>query len=1397
MSRLAAVANGLFYPTSLRNTVGIAQLINVGMLDDDDKGHNQILRVLDPCAGRGSAGYLFSSILANKLKWGVVPTEETQKVGNRVEYYTIELDAHRAAFAERISSFHIKGNSLSAWIGDETMDVLFHNPPYDNNAEEKRTEHLFLKKFTPKLRPGGLLVHIVPQNRIAISADYLSINYSDIQVYRFAEPEHSVFNQVVLLARKNKEVRYGTGQHQKIQEFAESGILPVVPTAAPLDQQGVSNLSKLVKFYRVPETEEVEEEILENKNITANYEVPVFSAKRKPFELTTRYEIVTAGGKSTWEANSIYAVRSDKYSVTPISFTSGEYNREDALKEVQKRGCWTNKTLANGVLPVPYKKQKYVPLTPMRQGQLALLVGVGMVNNLILTDEQGKRAVVKGHTYKEFITVEEKVNEDGVKVSTREKEIIKTSVTLIELDTGEITEIKPAEMGALIKRFRESIRNLMVSEYPPVYIPKTNPEHQENPIIRKLEIGSKSKKILRVPLGGQQVAITAAAVALRWYNTGWLAAQQGSGKSYMGGVAAYLSGARSVVLVCPSHLVQKWVREIKTTVPNSHAEIVGTGSATHGKQSVVEQMRHALKRIETRIATENQNLTAEQLKEDYGDTRVTSTNFVIISMQMIGEEGKWRSAVVWRCISSKYDTDAVYPHCPRCGAQVLNKDGKFVTEKELAEKKFTCTNMVAKKKYNSKFKMWIPGVCGEQLWQPNIITEGHSNIVASDEALSTKRYYNKEAAIIRYKDSVRREKRKYNLAKYISRRYRQAFDLCILDEVHKFKGANTARGLASGIFAECSKSVLAMTGTLAGGKASNMFPLFWRFSKAIREEFGYKEQQSFIENYGVVERITFHKDAKEEIVESGAASLRRTTKDKVKIVEKAGMSPRTILFTLQNTMFLKLLDVSNDLPPYKETVELIEMDAVLAEKYYELEHRMKEVVKDALVKGSQRFLGIMINSLLKWVDQPQYDEVIYDPRGKKEIFRITGIKTEHTYAKERKLLELIQHERKLGRKVLVYISDTQKRDIVPRLKKLLEGNGLRVKNLPSSVAASKREEWIFERVKETDVLLVNPKLVETGLDLLDFPTICFYQVEFSTYVMMQAARRSWRLGQKQNVRVIHFVYEGGYQKRAVQLMAAKVKAAQMLLGELDESEFTELASDEANELAYSIARELIAGKQEGENLGDIEHIFQQVLKDEVAENQFMCDDYEVIEAGVVKEEPAEQEQIIVPVEEPKKFFYHFDLTKESIKDPPPIKFPTTKPKQQKPRVKNHDKRVVEIEPEEQPVKQVVIVEQVKVKEPKPAKARKPRPPKPVKELTDEQKLHKQLTELMRAKREAKKAKERFYKELDNTVTEQVTEILETISPTAEPEPLRQIIKNNLLLEQAKKEGKRQVQLALF
>ena len=150
-----------------------------------------------------------------------------------------------------------------------------------------------------------------------------------------------------------------------------------------------------------------------------------------------------------------------------------------------------------------------------------------------------------------------------------------------------------------------------------------------------------------------------------------------------------------------------------------------------------------------------------------------------------------------------------------------------------------------------------------------------------------------------------------------------------------------------------------------------------------------------------------------------------------------------------------------------------------------------------------------------------------------------------------------------------------------RLKALeeLTTAGLKVAVLRASVGSDAREDWIADRVERgIDVLITNPELVKTGLDLLAFPTIYFAQTGYNVYTVAQAARRSWRIGQKEAVKVYYACYNGSAQTECLELMAKKIKAAHSTQGVMPETGLDSFLDDEENSensLTESLAKQLL------------------------------------------------------------------------------------------------------------------------------------------------------------------------------------------------------------------------------
>lgn len=105
--------------------------------------------------------------------------------------------------------------------------------------------------------------------------------------------------------------------------------------------------------------------------------------------------------------------------------------------------------------------------------------------------------------------------------------------------------------------------------------------------------------------------------------------------------------------------------------------------------------------------------------------------------------------------------------------------------------------------------------------------------------------------------------------------------------------------------------------------------------------------------------------------------------------------------------------------------------------------------------------------------------------------------------------------------------------------------------MPDTVKPEAREDWIEKHMNEMDVLIVQPKRVMTGLDLVGFPSLIWFQVGYSTHVLRQASARARRPTQTKPCKVIFLYYQGTIQEPALALMGEKEAVSQALEGVFD------------------------------------------------------------------------------------------------------------------------------------------------------------------------------------------------------------------------------------------------------
>ena len=432
--------------------------------------------------------------------------------------------------------------------------------------------------------------------------------------------------------------------------------------------------------------------------------------------------------------------------------------------------------------------------------------------------------------------------------------------------------------------------------------------------------------------------------------------------------------------------------------------------------------------------------------------------------------------------------------------------------------------------------------------------------------------------------------RRYAKAEFIKRYLpKDFFDLLILDEVHELKGGGTAQGQAMSCLISRSKKVLSLSGTLMGGYVKDLFYLLWRmFPQWMRESgFEYGRTLQFAERYGVIERTYDTKDLQSSL---NAASIGRKIAGRCRVTEKPGVSPLLLPeLLLERSAFVRLEDISDNLPAYDEIVVSVKMSDEQRDAYKTLEHDLTEETRKALARGDMRLLGKMLQSLLGYADGCRTAErVVLEDHGIDRIVGEAPALTIDLLPKEERLLEILATEHKEGRKVAIFLEHTGTRDLIPVLQDKLVQRGFSPLILRSdTVQTENREEWLEKQLKtgRYDCLICNPNLVKTGLDLLDFPTIVFFQCGYSIYTLRQASRRSWRIGQDLPVRVFFMAYADSMQEKALSLMAQKMETSLAVEGVLSEQGLAAMSSSE-NSIFVELAKALTGTGEKVETVGD-------------------------------------------------------------------------------------------------------------------------------------------------------------------------------------------------------------------
>jgi hypothetical protein len=1089
---------------------------------------DKLWRLLDPCCGEGvAAAQVATAVGGQVLTWGV------------------ELSPKRATRASQVLDKVLNTAWQATRLSKASVSLLWLNPPYDHDldGEHRRLEIEFLRAALASLVYDGVLVYIVPQHLLGYRdvARLLLGHFDSLVVRRFPDGEYERFKQVLVLARR-KPYTTPTAESQEALRALRDVELPPL-TAPPADWRR---------------------------------ELPPAPMKAKCYRIDIgEREQVAWGHALGWP--------------------------EPLLQALQ-----------------PQSQLPFCPPIPLKKGHVAMLMASGLMGTLLI-DKDGERLLVKGRVRKtQDVSVEETEKGDVV---TIKRDRFSTTVGVISHTGVEVLD-DVTRLTTFMEEYGEELAGEIL-KHPPRYDLRPTPAEWHY-------LGTLGKQ--RQPLPGQAEAgllpvqkhVTIALTrTLKAQGCALLQGEMGTGKTTVGLATIDALNAYPALVIGPPHLVEKWLREAAEVIPGVQLRELrkvgrngGPGDINDVREFVTAwragqlgdkaiavisetsaklgagwrgamALRYTLpplvhgRRDPADPAMQQRERFRQALKA-YREARA--------QLRTAREDGDPAALAAQRAIVARLRQAALssatpLPVCPDCGQVQEGRNGPTLSFKAFDKRPHRCQQPV---------QGWARDSQGRKLRDDDHRPTWTWN--------ATDTYAPRcNVALYEFGDQYRR----WPIADYIRRKCRHVFKMLVADEVHQFRGKDSDRGRAFHHLITATRYHLGLTGTVYGGKSTSVFYLFYRLFPKVRAEFPFHGEKQWAAKYGVLETRCYGTPGHRGDEGAEFGSFNATRRERVTVTEKPGVSPAILSQVVDHAIFLSLKDLGVSLPVYQEEALPLTMTAAQGAQYQRLESALRaqarqypswlsnwlqwslsrpnsafrpEVVEKARKDEDGRILEVITFMELPQVvngvtaTSQEDGELLYIPNGDDPL------------PKEAWLIDFVKAEKAVGRKTLIFARQTATRDIQPRLQAVLTAHRIRADVLYSSVSTRKRERWIERHAPRLDALICNPALVETGLDLVQFATVVFFEMTFDLYGVWQAMRRVWRLGQTQPVKVIFTSYVSTLEEYALRLMGKKMKSAQLLYGD---SVGGAIVPEDGENFLTELARSVL----EGQALPDLHQLF--------------------------------------------------------------------------------------------------------------------------------------------------------------------------------------------------------------
>lgn len=533
MARLASIANAGFEPIPTHLISGLASLVEVSQDGD--------YAVFDPCSGKGEA------IIGMVRAWW----SDTKRKDGDINLYACEMEETRFKELNEQDRAGLRWGHFTALHGDAfslswdsaELSLLYVNPPFDTDptlSNVRRMEEKFLRRLTPMLYSGGVLLFVLPYYAIKHSAETIAKNYTNVHVVRFpdedfsTDPKAKAYKRAIVLGEK----------HATLDE-PDPVVLATLNAAAEDWRSIPSTWDRPLVKARPKESAGI------RGLVVLPLDVEGMLAKWKPFHYTDR------GGK-----------------LLPLQGLTHDKPAHEVLERV---------------FPVAM---------PLKPAYLASGIAAGVFNGELIAPDDScstlPSILLKGVFHKEFVHVpsEDKRNKDGEKTAETHVQQPELVITILDLRTKKYSQLRssvdttgetdPSKMtvGDLIQHYGRSMIRAMEKACPVLHDGARDAERAEVPglssAMKLFSAQENAVTALVKILGGLSVPLSA-----RRKKAAFLLGEVGVGKTGISLATTAAIGSKCALVVCPPITVPVWQKQVSMWFPDVRTVVLDDVADVH------------------------------------------------------------------------------------------------------------------------------------------------------------------------------------------------------------------------------------------------------------------------------------------------------------------------------------------------------------------------------------------------------------------------------------------------------------------------------------------------------------------------------------------------------------------------------------------------------------------------------------------------------------------------------------------------------------------------------------------------------------------------------------------------------------------------------------------------